>query len=118
LAQRQLVGACVQLIAAIRAWPRRCAGDIRCCDDGSCMQRVMDPSHDGRTCQRQAMAGHHLDQIAQAQFELRVPAHAQIDDLAVKVSPRTGLSIRTHSRFTVTAHAPRSSCCSDEQANT
>jgi len=36
--------------------------------------------------QRQATLRHHLYQVAQAQFEPKVPAHAQNDDVAVEVS--------------------------------
>jgi hypothetical protein len=37
-------------------------------------------------CQRQAAFGHHLYQVAQAQLEAKIPAHAQDDDLAVEVT--------------------------------
>src|ERR1700722_12986263 len=37
-------------------------------------------------CQRQAAFGHHLHQVSQAQLEAKIPAHAQDDDLAVKVA--------------------------------
>ena len=37
-------------------------------------------------CQRQAAFGHHLNQVSQAQLEAKIPAHAQDDDLAVKVA--------------------------------
>src|SRR5580700_6655833 len=36
--------------------------------------------------QRQAAFGHHLHQVSQAQLEAKIPAHAQDDDLAVKVA--------------------------------
>src|SRR5580698_9355762 len=36
--------------------------------------------------QRQATFGHHLHQVSQAQLEAKIPAHAQDDDLAVKVA--------------------------------
>jgi hypothetical protein len=54
-------------------------------------------------CQRQAPLRHHLYQVAQAQFEAKVPAHAQNDDLAVEMSAREPLptspgSGRHHSR--------------------
>ena len=55
---------------------------------------VPDPTHDGRMCQREATLCHHLHQVAQAQFEPKVPAHAQKDDLEVEVAsggPRTAL---------------------------
>jgi hypothetical protein len=34
-------------------------------------------------CQRQATLRHHLYQVTQAQFEAKVPAHAQNNDIAV-----------------------------------
>jgi hypothetical protein len=37
---------------------------------------VPDPSHNGCMCKRQATLRHHLDPVAQAQFEPKVPAHA------------------------------------------
>jgi hypothetical protein len=37
-------------------------------------------------CQRQAAFGYHLHQVSQAQLEAKIPAHAQDDDLAVKVA--------------------------------
>ena len=37
-------------------------------------------------CQRQAAFGHHLHQVSQAQLEAKISAHAQDDDLAVKVA--------------------------------
>src|SRR5271156_2127603 len=37
-------------------------------------------------CQRQAALGHHLHQVSQAELEAKIPAHAQDDDLAVKVA--------------------------------
>src|SRR5580700_6282973 len=37
-------------------------------------------------CQRQAAFSHHLHQVSQAQLEAKIPAHAQDDDLAVKVA--------------------------------
>src|SRR6476661_1911170 len=50
------------------------------------LRRVaLNPSHDGRVCQRQAALRHHLYQVAQAQFEPKVPAHAQNDDLAAEM---------------------------------
>jgi hypothetical protein len=52
---------------------------------------VLDPSHDGGMCQRQTTLGHHLGQVSQAQFEPKVPAHAQNNDLAVEVSAREQL---------------------------
>ena len=54
---------------------------------------VLDPSHDGRMCQRQATISHHLYQVAQAQFEPKIPAHAQNDDLGVT---RMRLQARWH----------------------
>jgi hypothetical protein len=36
--------------------------------------------------QRQAAFGHHLHQVSQAELEAKIPAHAQDDDLAVKVA--------------------------------
>src|ERR1700757_359206 len=39
-----------------------------------------------RMAQRQAAFGHHLHQVSQAQLEAKIPAHAQDDDLAVKVA--------------------------------
>src|SRR5580658_995298 len=44
------------------------------------------PTHNGRMGQRQAAFGHHLHQVSQAQLEAKIPAHAQDDDLAVKVA--------------------------------
>src|SRR3984957_9624607 len=44
------------------------------------------PTHNGRMGQRQAALGHHLHQVSQAQLEAKIPAHAQDDDLAVKVA--------------------------------
>src|SRR6476660_8180564 len=44
------------------------------------------PTHNGRMCQRQAAFGHHLHQVSQTQLEAKIPAHAQDDDLAVKVA--------------------------------
>src|SRR6478752_1875681 len=47
------------------------------------LRRVaLNPSHDGRVCQRQAALRHHLYHVAQAQFEPEAPAHAKNDDLA------------------------------------
>jgi hypothetical protein len=37
--------------------------------------------------QRDAALGHHLDQVARAQFKREVPPHAQDDDFAIEVSP-------------------------------
>jgi hypothetical protein len=42
-------------------------------------------------CQRQTTLGHHLREVSQAQFEAKVPADAQNDDLAVEVSAREQL---------------------------
>ena len=36
---------------------------------------------------RQTALGHHLDQIAQAELVAKVPAHAENDDLSIKMSP-------------------------------
>jgi hypothetical protein len=44
-------------------------------------------STDGRMSQRDAALGHHLDQVARAQFKREVPPHAQDDDFAIEVSP-------------------------------
>ena len=45
------------------------------------------PSQDGRMSQHGAPLGHHLDQVAGAEFKGQVPPHAQHDDLLVKMPP-------------------------------
>jgi hypothetical protein len=43
------------------------------------------PAHNRGVCQRQAALGHHFHQISEAEFEAQLPAHAQDDDLSIKM---------------------------------
>ena len=63
----------------------------------------MHPAHDGGVGHRQAAFGHHLHQVSQAQLEAKIPAHAQDDDLAVKVATLEQLG----SVATILAHDAR-----------
>ena len=47
----------------------------------------MDPPKNGRMGQPDSALGHHLDQVAGAEFKGQVPPHAQHDDLLVKMPP-------------------------------
>jgi hypothetical protein len=46
---------------------------------------ALNPAHDRRVRYRQSALGHHLHQVPQAQLVSKVPAHAQDDDVALKV---------------------------------
>src|ERR1017187_480806 len=47
---------------------------------------MVNPPHDGRVRHRQAALRHHLHQIAVAEFEPKIPPHAQDNDLLVEVA--------------------------------
>jgi hypothetical protein len=47
---------------------------------------MLDPTQNRRMRQRNASIRHHNHQVSQAQFETRVPAHTQDDDLSVEMS--------------------------------
>ena len=49
-------------------------------------QVMLDPAQNRGVRQRDASVRHHDDQISQAQFETRVPAHTQDDDLSVEMA--------------------------------
>src|SRR5580693_9292037 len=48
--------------------------------------RIATPNAYWSMCQRQAAFGHHVHRGSQGQLEAKIPAHAQDDDLAVKVA--------------------------------
>jgi hypothetical protein len=74
---------------------------------------VLHPTHDGRMRHRQAPLGHHLHQVSQAQLEPKIPAHAQDNDFAVKMTTSEQLlhalqptiSVRGRDRWGRVAHS-------------
>jgi hypothetical protein len=46
---------------------------------------ALDPAHDRRMRQGEPAFGHHLDEISKAELVSQIPAHAEHDDLLVKV---------------------------------
>src|SRR5215831_11100332 len=48
-------------------------------------QVMLDPTQDGRMCERNASIHHHDHQVSEAQFETCVPADAKNDDLSVEM---------------------------------
>src|SRR6516164_4216061 len=51
-------------------------------------QVMLDPTQDGRMCERNASIRHHDHQVPEAQFETCVPADAKNDDLSVEMPTR------------------------------
>jgi hypothetical protein len=47
---------------------------------------ALHPAHDGRVSQGKAALAHHLHQVAQAQLEPQIPAHAEHNHLSVEVT--------------------------------
>src|SRR5690242_7940413 len=47
---------------------------------------ALDPAHDRRMRQGEPAFGHHLGKISKAELVSQIPAHAEHDDLLVKVS--------------------------------